>query len=221
MNSDIRSIIEEAVSTKDVYEIVYTNKSMTTGIYHIYDASYSQEFGRSCIYAKCIEIEAEKRLNFACSRIQSIIKYWTNIINKDRYCKTKGITSIPTKRHDVAINKYKREGDKKLLEGVPMGNLLYAYKAAMGKESPSVYNWSVECPDKMVELSEELITFWESFAEIRNEAAHSGNVEDTKYKDAKDSFASFQKDLILSLFKIKKSLRPYYESINHNKARRK
>lgn len=96
MNSDIRSIIEEAVSTKDVYEIVYTNKSMTTGIYHIYDASYSQEFGRSCIYSKCIEIEAEKRLNFACSRIQSIIKYWTNIINKDSIATVDGIYVFAT-----------------------------------------------------------------------------------------------------------------------------
>ena len=96
MNSDIRSIIEEAVSTKDVYEIVYTNKSMTTRIYHIYDASYSQEFGRSCIYAKCIEIEDEKRLNFACSRIQSIIKYWTNIINKDSIATVDGIYVFAT-----------------------------------------------------------------------------------------------------------------------------
>ena len=53
MNSDIRSIIEEAVSTKDVYEIVYTNKSMTTSIYHIYDTSYSQEFGRIHRFSYC------------------------------------------------------------------------------------------------------------------------------------------------------------------------
>lgn len=137
----------------------------------------------------------------------------------NRYCKNKGITPIPTKNHEVFINKYKKQGDKKMLEGVPMGNLLYAYKTAMRKESPSVYNWAVDLPDKLIELSDDLIAFWESFANVRNEAAHSGCVEESKYQNAKSSFANFQKQYILSLFKIKKSLRPDYESINLNRKR--
>ena len=108
MNSDIRSIIEEAVSTKDVYEIVYTNKSMTTSIYHIYDTSYSQEFGRSCIYARCIELEDEKRLNFACARIQSINKYWTNIINKDSIATEDGIYVFATLNDNQLIHELHR-----------------------------------------------------------------------------------------------------------------
>lgn len=131
----------------------------------------------------------------------------------NRYCVEKGRVDIPTEKMNVPINKHKRNGKRKELEGVPMGNLLHAYLTTIGKEHPSYYPWKVKYPDKIKnQLSDNFLDFWRDFADVRNSAAHTGDTTKDAFSSARDSFNSFLTKYIEDLYLLKSELHP-----NHNK----
>lgn len=125
----------------------------------------------------------------------------------NRYCYRMDKVEIPTLKMDVPVNKYKKDNNgKKYLESVPLGNLLYAYKTAVGIEAP-YYDWEVPFPDDLEDLPEEFLLVWEQIAHIRNNAAHTGNVDKTQFNQAKNLFKKFQ-DFYEDIYIIKQELRP-------------
>lgn len=125
----------------------------------------------------------------------------------NKYCNNRDITIIPTKKKDVPLNKYKKMGNGlKRLEGVPLGDLLSAYKTAIGLSSPSKH-WIVLDSTKLVHLSQDLIPKWEGFAKVRNDAAHTQAVNQNLLENAKVFFNQFLHSYIQDLHALKSVLR--------------
>lgn len=124
----------------------------------------------------------------------------------NRHCPSIGSISIPTLMQRIPINK-RTKGKDKSLETVPLGNLLHAYKTALGLEMPA-YTWQLKEPKYLIELPSEIIEFWENFAEVRNEAAHTGIVDDDAFEIAYSKFKLFLSSYLGCLFSIKSNLKP-------------
>ena len=127
----------------------------------------------------------------------------------NRYCYKADKTVIPTENKDVPLNKYiKSEDGKKQLKGVPLGDLLHAYKTAVGEEYSSDRNWYIFKPDNLKEISEEFLPLWANIAKKRNDAAHSRSVNVDAFENTKELFKEFLKEYISELYQIKENLRP-------------
>ena len=133
----------------------------------------------------------------------------------NRYCSSKDKLSIPTTKQEIPLNKfYKEEDGKKKLEGVPLGNLLHAYNISAGKEI-SPYIWHVPCPQYLVELPDEMLSFWENFAKVRNDAAHSKAVSQDLLVRSKLYFQEFSEQHLETVHKLKCNLHPKPKNFNH------
>lgn len=127
----------------------------------------------------------------------------------NRYCYRTDKVYIPTERQDVPLNKYiyKHEEDRKQLESVALGNLLHAYKTAIGMESSYIRYWRVQYPENLVEIPVELLPIWDKIAILRNDAAHSRSVSAELYNNIYEYFNRFQGLYMTSLYPIKEKLR--------------
>lgn len=127
----------------------------------------------------------------------------------NRFCKYKSSRlCIPTEKMNILINKFRKDGEKKVLESVPMGNLRHAYLTTIGKEQSMDYNWGVNYPENLIRLPDSFLVFWEKFAETRNNAAHTGETDLKTYSSAKESFNTFLNEYMEVLYKLKSKLRP-------------
>ena len=122
----------------------------------------------------------------------------------NKYCHKADKTFIPTAKKEVPLNKYRFEYGKKHLEGVALGDLLYAYKTAIDTD----INWQVSNPEYLEPIPTEFITLWASIAQKRNDAAHSRSVNVDAYENTKELFNEFLKEFIYELYQIKETLRP-------------
>jgi len=128
----------------------------------------------------------------------------------NRYCYRTDKVYIPTERQDVPLNKYiyKHEEDRKQLESVALGNLLHAYKTAVGIEQSYLPNWQVPNPESLEKVPEELLPIWDGIARLRNDAAHSRSVNAELFNIIFEYFNRFLGLYIIELNQIKEKLRP-------------
>ena len=122
----------------------------------------------------------------------------------NRYCNKTDIVNIPTRNQDVPLNKCR--GRKKYLEGVPLGNLLHAYKTAIGIETSRNRNWKIPNPKYLKEMPDAFLPLLEKIANLRNNAAHSQSVDVDSFKNTKNYFNEFQEKYISELSLIKNKL---------------
>ena len=127
----------------------------------------------------------------------------------NRYCNETDPTWIPTENQDVALNKYVYlpSGTRRVLEGVALGNLLHAYKTAIGEEPSHHRHWHVPYPRKLAIMPDSFLPLWEKLAKVRNDAAHSRSVDEYMYRKTENFFEVFQRSFISILYEIKKNLR--------------
>jgi hypothetical protein len=127
----------------------------------------------------------------------------------NRYCHETDRVCIPTAKQDVPLNKYiyQYAGRRKVLEGVALGNLLHAYKTAIGEETSRNFNWHVPNPENLEIMPCVFLSLWENLIKVRNDAAHSKSVDRDLYKRAELFFIEFQESFISRLYMIKKNLR--------------
>ena len=132
----------------------------------------------------------------------------------NRYCHEKDRVYIPTKMLDVPLNKpiFQTAGPK-ALEGVALGNLLHAYKTAIGKEPSSNSNWHVQNPGSLEKMPSDFLSLWEDLFKVRNNAAHSRSVDRDMFRKTETLFGVFQESFIIRLYMIKKKLRPGEKNI--------
>ncbi len=125
----------------------------------------------------------------------------------NRYCYNANISSIPTARLDVPLNKYKiNEDGIRTLEGVPLGNLLHAYMTAVGIEI-RYDDWGVPNPECLRPLQNDFLPLWEAFVTRRNDAAHSRTVDVNAFRITKNLFSEFLQCYLSDLYRIKVELR--------------
>lgn len=127
----------------------------------------------------------------------------------NRYYYTRDNIYIPTERQDVPLNKFIRSEDGKVhLEGVPLGNLLHAYKTAVGEEIPRDVNWSVYYPEYLEQIPTAFLPLWENIAKARNNAAHSRSVNAVSLENAERYFKEFLEIYYFVFNELKELLRP-------------
>lgn len=127
----------------------------------------------------------------------------------NRYSPERGYFIIPTSRQEINFNQtVSGKANRRELKGVPLGNLLHAYKTAKGIEMPSDYRWSVSNHEALQELPDDFLSFWKSFAEIRNNAAHSGEATQNAFTIATEQFTNFVSDFFDIVYSLKSQLRP-------------
>ncbi len=133
----------------------------------------------------------------------------------NRYCPQIGLVKIPTSNYqEVPLNKYIRLGNGRTkLEGVALGNLLHAYKTAIGIEMSSDFTWKIPHREYLKPIKEDFLKLWKNIAIIRNDAAHCHLVNVDTYKTIENHFKVFQKTYMPDFYKIKEELRP---KTNHN-----
>ena len=127
----------------------------------------------------------------------------------NRYCYETDRACIPTANQDVPLNRYifQPSDRKKVLEGVALGNLLHAYKTAIGEETSRNFNWHVPNPENLEKMPYVFLSLWENLIKVRNDAAHSRSVDRDLYGKTEDFFGVFQKSFISRLYMIKENLR--------------
>lgn len=126
----------------------------------------------------------------------------------NKYCNETDRVFIPTNKKYVPLNRYfQSKGGIKKLKSVALGDLLYAYKTAMGIETPSDFNWHVLNPGCLVKMPIDFLSLWDNFTNVRNNAAHSRFVNERMYKKTESFYRVFQESYLLSLYQIKESLR--------------
>ena len=59
----------------------------------------------------------------------------------------------------ILINKFRKDGEKKVLESVPMGNLRHAYLTTIGKEQSMDDNWEVKYRKNLIRLPDSFLVF--------------------------------------------------------------
>ena len=130
----------------------------------------------------------------------------------NRYSPERRSFIIPTYRQDINLNQtITGKANKRELKGIPLGNLLHAYKTAKGLEMPSDYRWAVTNEDALQEIPEEFLTLWNGFAEIRNNAAHSGEASQSAFSVATEKFTTFVSVFFDIVYNLKLQLRPQNE----------
>ena len=127
----------------------------------------------------------------------------------NKYCERADRVIIPTQRQGVNLNEgfYDRRKHRKCLKGVTLGDLLYAYKTAVGKEESSYANWRCLNRERLRELSDEFLESWEEIVKERNKAAHTRLVNDGSYKKTEKNFKKFQEEFTSTLYDIKCDLK--------------
>lgn len=127
----------------------------------------------------------------------------------NRYCSQKDRVIIPTRnQRGVALNNYIRSEDgRKHLEGVALGNLLYAYKAAVGIDADPYCHCNVSNPENLEPISNDFLPLWENIVKVRNDAAHSRSVNEDSYITTENYFKEFQERYIADLYSIKVRLK--------------
>ena len=127
----------------------------------------------------------------------------------NRYCYETDRACIPTANQDVPLNRYIfQPSDRgKILEGVALGNLLHAYKTAIGEETSHDINWYVPYPENLEIMPFDFLSIWEELIKVRNDAAHSRSVDRALYGKTEDFFGVFQESFISILYMIKENLR--------------
>ena len=133
----------------------------------------------------------------------------------NRYCHETDQAWIPTAKQDVPLNRYifQPSDRRKVLEGVALGNLLHAYKTAIGEETSYNSNWHVPNPENLEKMPCVFLSLWEELIKVRNDAAHSRSVDRDLYGKTEDFFGVFQKSFISRLYMIKQKLRPEKKNI--------
>lgn len=128
----------------------------------------------------------------------------------NKYCPETDRVCIPTAKQDVPLNKYifLPADNSIVLEGVALGNLLHAYKTAIGRETSYISNWHVPNPGSLEEMPSEFLSLWEHLFKVRNNAAHSRSVDRDLFRKTETLFRVFQKSFILRLSIIKKKMQP-------------
>lgn len=125
----------------------------------------------------------------------------------NKYCSNASITYIPTPKKNIPLNKYIESIDGyRKLEGVPLGDLLHAYKTAINLETPSDRNWHISNPRKLENLPDKFLEIWKEIARKRNDAAHSREVNEDSYEITKEFFNKFIESYIRELYQIKVKL---------------
>lgn len=127
----------------------------------------------------------------------------------NRYCYETDRACIPTANQDVPLNRYifQPSDRRKVLEGVALGNLLHAYKTAIGEETSRNSNWHVPNPENLEIMPFEFLSLWEDLIKVRNDAAHSRSVDRDLYGKTEYLYRVFQEAFISILYMIKKNLR--------------
>ena len=127
----------------------------------------------------------------------------------NKYCQEAGSVCIPTAHQNVRLNRYgyQPESRRRVLKGVALGDLLYAYKTAMRIENTSDFNWHVLNPEYLVKMPNEFLKLWNDFTNVRNGAAHARLVNIESFNDTKFFFKVFQERYLLRLYQIKETLR--------------
>lgn len=88
-----------------------------------------------------------------------------------------------------------------------LGNLLHAYKTAIGEETSHDINWYVPYPENLEIMPFDFLSIWEELIKVRNDAAHSRSVDRDLYGKTEDFFGVFQESFISILYMIKENLR--------------
>ncbi len=178
-------------------------------LYYFIESKYRDELDYSAfiLYLGKI-VETELNLSVCQMLRQSMGIAMPLFYNK--YCHTTNKVYIPTANQDILLNKYiyKPTDGRKILEGVALGNLLHAYKTAIGIEISYNPNWQVPNPENLENMPSEFLSLWEDFSKVRNDAAHSRSVDIELYKTTEKFFEEFQDSYISRLYPIKKRLRP-------------
>ena len=126
----------------------------------------------------------------------------------NKYCSERERVYIPTNKKDVPLNMYfKLKNGRKKLKGVALGDLLYAYKTAMGLDPYFGFNWHVPNPEFLEKMSVDFLSLWNEFIDVRNGAAHARFVNTDSFRRTESLFREFQESYLLRLFQIKQTLR--------------
>lgn len=114
----------------------------------------------------------------------------------DKYCRERGEVLVNNDdNHTININESQsRRGiDREPQKGVPMGNLIWAYRRRF-EQNCNVYNWCA-------------FEFFKKFNnKFRNKAAHIGVISIDDYWEVKECFSQFMKHYIIELNNIKKGV---------------
>ena len=111
----------------------------------------------------------------------------------DKYCRERGEVLVNNDdNHTININESQsRRGiDREPQKGVPMGNLIWAYKRRF-EQNCNVYNWR------------EFEFFKEFNNRFRNKAAHIGVITKDDFREVEECFRKFMQDYIKRLHEIK------------------
>lgn len=128
----------------------------------------------------------------------------------NKYCYGIGSVIIPPNRtNGVALNRYFLDRNKKRqFESVPLGKLLFAYRAAEETMNNPYSEWELYYPEKFEQMPFRFLLLWEDLAKLRNIAAHAQNVNNDSYRTTEELFYEFQKNYLSIICGIKERLKP-------------